>query len=73
MIKNLSECQKAAKQLKYEFDIEETVNSWPGGCYIHDMTDVYFNKNLNGIPNVEATPICGKGKYGKHFIRILEH
>ena len=78
LIKNLSECQKAAKQLKYEFDTEESVNSWPGGCYMHSecdscMTYVYFNKNLNGIPNVKANPICGKGKYGKHFIKILEH
>ena len=77
MIDNLSECQKAAKQLNIPFNSEEDVNGYPGGCYLSYKNInalVYFNKNLKGTPNAggDSRPICGKGKDDKHFIKTFE-
>ena len=81
MIDNLSECQKAAKQLNLPFAIEERENDYPGGCYANgvfngagdDIEDlkVYFNKNLKGASEELSKPICGQGKYDKYIIQFL--
>ena len=70
MIDNLSECQKAAKQLNISFDHEEDRSNFPGGCYTDDYY-VYFNKNLKGASEKWSKPICGQGKYDKYIIQFL--
>ena len=60
MIENPSECENAAKQLKYNFGGEEEVSDYPGGCYVWHNT-VYFNQNFAGVKEGESQPICDQG------------
>ena len=69
---DLSKCKKAAEKLDIEFKGEEEEQSYPGGCYIHDGSEVYFNKNWQGTSDDYSKPICGQGKYDKYFTKILE-
>ena len=71
MIDNLSECQKAAKQLNLTFDGDENVTAYPGGCYLTGGLYVYFNKNLKGASEKLSKPICGQGKYVKYILQFL--
>ena len=73
MIDNLSECQKAVKQLNLPFKKEEYDGRYPGGCYVLDEKQtVFFNKNLKGPSSKYANPICDKGKYDKYIIQIFK-
>jgi len=59
MIDNLSECQKAAKQLNLQFKNEEDEEDEPRGCYAISQYDtVYFNKNLKTASRRSRRPIC---------------
>ena len=80
MIDNLSECQKAAKQLNFPFEVEEDEKDFPGGCYASCGTSVssddivcmvWFNKNLKGESEEGLKPICSQGKYNKYIIQFL--
>ena len=78
MIENLSECQKAANKLKLQFYSERDSEYYQGGCYLQwdeVRKAVWFNRNLKEKEDydTELFSICGKGKYGKHFIKIFEH
>ena len=68
---DLSKCKKAAEKLDIEFKGEEEEQSYPGGCYIHDGSEVYFNKNWQGTSDDYSKPICGQGKYDKYIIQFL--
>ena len=62
-IRNITECQEAAKYFKVEnFQTIKNYGSPPGCIYHHtDNIGVYFNTHLSGNENTEQSSVCKKG------------
>merc|ERR1711966_124648 len=66
-ITSSSSCQRAAAQLRYTWKGTETSDSYPGGCYVHDNRDVYYNW-ASGNGRRSAKPLCDKAGHGRRLL-----
>jgi len=62
-----SSCQTAAAKLHYTWKGTETSEHYPGGCYVHDNRDVWYNW-ASGMGRSSAMPICDKAGHGRRLL-----
>jgi len=66
-ITSQSSCQTAAAKLHYTWKGTETSEHYPGGCYVHDNRDVWYNW-ASGMGRSSAMPICDKAGHGRRLL-----